>query len=31
MKWKFEEEFRLDKPETIGKTDIYNMLATGTD
>ena len=21
MKWKFEEEFRLDKPETIGETD----------
>lgn len=23
MKWKFEEEFRLDKPETIGETDRY--------
>ena len=21
MKWKFEKEFRLDKPETIGETD----------
>lgn len=21
MKWKFGEEFRLDKPETIGETD----------
>ena len=23
MKWKFEEEFRLDKPKTIGETDIH--------